>query len=274
MKRGLKQKKPIGLKELFLKSKRRYSYSRTFGTTTENIPDFILPQYTNPNQNEPDSYWPRPGLPYGCTGFATANIAESDLKQPVNPQFTYDKTLLIQNGKEGDECTLQDSFKSATVYGVQLKGETDQDALANRRGPYFEVHPTSAMDYFSAVLNAVYTNQRPVSLGTTWPIFFEQIYSDGIQRYTPLSWVGGHDHNIIGKKTINGVEYLVDKSWNGPSWGDEGLSYFSREIVNAMMKIPGSDALTNRPVAPGDIVRVQIDVIQVLISLLKRLWVG
>lgn len=258
-----------GLSPRKFKDPRSYSYGRTFGTTIA-IADFTLPQYSNPNQNEPDSYWPNPALPFGCTGFGTANIAESDLKAPVNPKYTYDYTLLIENGQEGDECSLQDSFKSAAVYGVQLKGETDKDALSHRRAPYFEVHPDHNLDWFDAILSAVASNNRPVSLGTTWPIYLENVGTDGIQLYKPMSWIGGHDHNIIGKKTINGIEYLIDKSWNGPQWGDNGVSYFSREIVNAMMSITGSCAFTNRPCEPGDVQLVELNVLQVLISLYYR----
>lgn len=261
MRRGLSPRK--------YRDNRRFSYSRTFGSLTT-IPDFVLPQYTNPAQNQYDAYWDNQPLPFGCTGFAVANTAESDVKQPVNPKFTYDKTLIIQNGKEGDECTLQDAFKSATVWGVELKGETDQEALGHRRAPYFEVHPDSHSDWFDALLSACYTNQRPVSIGTTWPMYFENVNNTGIQYYTPLGWIGGHAHNIIGKKTINGVEYLIDKSWNGEQWGDGGLSYFSREIINATMSIKGSDALTNRPVQPGDIQLVKLNLLQILISLWYR----
>ncbi len=38
-----------------------------------------------------------------------------------------------------------------------------------------------------------------------------------------------------------------------------------------MMNLKGSDALTNRPALPGDIKTVEINVIEVLISFLKRL---
>lgn len=266
--------KSRGLSRRKYRDGRRYSYSRTFGTVGV-IPDFLVdPQITNPNQNLKDPYWPREALPNGCTGFATAHIAECDLKAPVDPRFTYDKTLLIQNGQEGDMCTLQDSFKSATVYGVRLKGETDEEALKHRRAPYFEVHPTNGQDWFDALASAAYTNNRPVSIGTTWPPYFEMIGANGIQTYVPTSWVGGHDHNIVGKKTMGGKEYLIDKSWNGGNWGDDGYSYFSREIINATMKIRGSDALTNRAAAPGDIQLVKLNILQVLISLYYRLLYG
>jgi hypothetical protein len=168
-------------------------------------------------------------------------------------------------------CTLEDSFKSATVYGIRLKGETDEQALAHRRAPFFEVDPVDGQDWFDAILSAVYSNQRPVSLGTSWPLFFEDVGKDGIQRFTAKSWIGGHDHNIIGKKTIDGVEYLIDDSWQGPGYGDHGLTYFSREKINALMKISGSDALTNRPALPGDIQKVRLTLLQLALSLCFRL---
>lgn len=261
-----------GIKPRKYRDHRRYSYSRTFGSVPTKIPDFIIdPLGIRRNQNAQDDYFGNPPLPNGCTGFAVSGVAEADLKQRVNPRYTYDKTLLIQNGQEGDECTLQDAYKSGTIYGVQLKGETETDAETHRRGPYFEVHPDSSHDWFDSIMSAVFTNQRPVSVGTTWPIYFENIGSDGIQYYKPVSWVGGHAHNFIGKKTINGVEYLIDDSWNGPEWGDNGLCYFSREIVNAMMAIRGSDALTNRPAQPGDIQTVKLNIFLLILSLYYRI---
>lgn len=268
-----------GLQPRKYRDHRRYSYNRTFGSFAGAIPDFII-DTGRKNQNEPDPVFNNPPLPYGCTGFAVAGVAESDVKQRVDPRFTYDKTLLIQNGKEGDECTLQDAYKSAVIYGVRLKGETDADALGHRRAPYFEVHPDNTHDWYDAVLSAVYSNQRPVSLGTAWNMFIENVKDDGIQRYAPVSWTGGHAHNIIGKKTIDGVEYLIDDTWNGEDWGDHGLCYWDRAHFNQLMSVRGTDALTNRPAEPGDIQTVELTILQLLISLYYRLlahfgsWLG
>lgn len=266
-----------GLKRRKYKDPRRFSYTRTFGAVVQaDIPDFVVDKgLPIPCQNDSDPYWGNPALPNGCTGFSVAGVAETDLKQPVDPRFTYDKTLLIQNGQEGDTCTLQDAFKSGTVYGVRLKGETDEQALVHRRSPYFEVDPNYGQDWFEALLSAVYTNQRPVSVGTTWLPEWESFGfrqgNSGIMVNVPTKWIGGHAWNIVGKKTIGGVPFLVAETWNGTKWGDGGYCYFSREVINATMKIRGSDALTNRPAAPGDIVKVKISILQVLISLYYRL---
>jgi hypothetical protein len=262
-----------GLKPRKYKDHRRYSYPHTFGTVA-GIPDFSVdPGLGRKDQNIIDPYFGNPPLPSGCTGFGTAGIAEADLKQRVDPKFTYDQTLKISGGQEGDECTLQDSFTSATVYGVRLKNETDAQALTHRRAPYFEVHPISGQDWFDALASAAYTGNRPVSIGTSWPQQFEIVGSDGIQTYRCTSWVGGHDHNIIGKKTISGVEYLVDDSWNGTDWGDSGLCYWSRDEINTLMSVSGSDALTNRPAVAGDIQLVRLTIWQTIISYLRQ-WLS
>lgn len=272
---------------------RRYDFHRTFketvkqalGATGGTVPDFVLPIYANPNQNQADPSWPRPALPEGCTGFAQAHVAEADLKQPVDPADIYRNTLFISGQPDGSPATLEDSFKAATVYGVKTKGQ--QDGTAQRMAPYFEVVPAIGQDWFEAITTAAYANQRPVSLGTSWPPEFENVGADGIQHATAGAWVGGHDHCAIGKKTIGGVEYLVDISWNGEEWGDHGLSYFTRAQVNALMRIPGSDSLTSRILAPGETAKsvwlnmlVRLQILELVVSLYQRLkstlgsWLG
>jgi hypothetical protein len=274
-----------GLKRREYADHRRYDFHRTFkkhveaalGAVGGQIPDFELPLYSNPNQNEPDPYWPRPALPNGCTGFAQAHVAEADLGQPVNPYVLYKDTLVISGGKDGDPATLEQSFRAGTVYGVKVKDEADTTVPAHRLAPYFEVKPKPGQDSFDAILEAVYANQHPVSVGTTWPSGFENVGPDGLQTVIATVWIGGHDHCFIGKKTIGGVERLIDLSWNGENWGDRGRSYFTREQVNAMMKIPGSDALTSR-VLSGEQVKtvwvsmlLQGELLQLLVSLYQRL---
>ena len=272
-----------GLKPRLFADHRRYDFHRTFkslvkaklGAVGGTIPDFILPIYSNPNQNIKDDYWPRPPLPEGCTGFAQAHIAESDVKQPVDPQQLYRDTLAISGGNDGDPCTLEDSFRAATINGVRLKGEPNDQA--HRMAPRWEIRPTLTMDWYDAILAAMYANQRPASAGTSWPPQFEMVGIDGLQWFMPVQWVGGHDHCFIGKKTIGGVERLVDISWNGSGWADQGLSYFTREQVNALMRIKGTDCLTSRILSGEEVKTVwvnmllQLQILTLILSLYQRL---
>jgi hypothetical protein len=240
------------------------------------IPDFELPSYANPNQNLPDDYWPRPALPDGCTGFAIAHLAENDLQAPADPKFIYDNTLLIEGGVEGDACELSDAARAGTIYGVRLKGETPEQALTHRLAPPIFVRPTTS-DWYTTLLQAVYVMRRPVAVGTSWPEQLEEVGSDGIETFVPTVWVGGHAYCFRGKKTIGGVPRLIAISWNGSNWGDNGRSYFTREEVNAIMGIQGSDALTTHVLTPAELkglwlnLLIQLQILELVNLLYARL---
>jgi hypothetical protein len=69
----------------------------------------------------------------------------------------------------GDPCTLQSSFKSGVVCALQAVGETtDAQALAHRRGPYFEVTKLPGLDWFDSLWSALQMGTKPVSVGTVW----------------------------------------------------------------------------------------------------------
>lgn len=264
----------FGLTPRAYKDHRRYSFGRTFGATAV-LEDFnVDPGLTMPDQNQPDPYWNNPALPEGCSGFSVADTATTDDKIIYNPKFNYDNTLLMENLPEGSPCTLQDAYKSPVVYGLQAKGEDTSQALSHRRGPYFEVHPTNGLDYFDSLLSAVKINNKPITIGTPWVPQFENIGMNGIQTYMPqgTSFSDWHAWNTVGRKTIGGIIYLVAKTWQGHWFGDGGYTYFPREIINSLMSIQGSDALTNAKAQPGDIQVVRLTIMQMLISYYYRLF--
>lgn len=263
-----------GLRPRRFKDSRRFSFPRTFGAVSRIDYNFnVDPGLSMPNQNVPDPYWGRPALPNGCTGFGTSDIATTEDRILYDPESTYRWTLMIQGGKEGDTCTLQDSFKSATVYGVRAKGETDEQALVHRRSPYFEIERHDGLDWFDSIISAVKINAKPVSLGTPWLPQWELVGKDGKITYAPSGknfqiW---HDWNATGAETIDGIPYLIGKSWQGSEYGDGGFVYFPREIINVLMSIKGTDALTNAKARPGDIQAVKLNIIEVLLSYMYRL---
>lgn len=77
-----------------------------------------------------------------------------------------------------------------------------------------------------------------------------------------------HNWKISGWKTIDGVPYLMGKTWQGLV-GDTGWMYYSREIVNELMEIYGTGGFIvfrSNPANDADIQTVKLTVLDDLKS--------
>lgn len=245
---------------------RRYSFHRTFGSTTELVPcDFDI-SLSNFNQNIPNPITGEPAYPNGCTAFTRADIATNEDKIIYKPGFTYEKSCYMANVPIGESLPLETSFKSGIVYGLQALGETtDTQALAHRRGPYFEVHPKIGQDYFDAIWSALLIGKKGISIGTPWfPELSRAGIVDNIQIRPTDDW---HDYEGIGVQLVNGQPYLKVKWWSGPP------KLFSRITVNTLCSVKGTDLLTdvNGKAMPQDIQNIRLDLFQLLLSYYYRL---
>ena len=250
---------------------RRYSYQRTFGAA-QVLHDLDLDAgLTNFDQNKVNPVFKNGPYPNGCSGYTAADIATDADKIVYDPGFNYEMTLLMDNLPQDAPCTLQASMKAPVVYGLHAEGEPEELALNHRRGPYFEVDQIPGLDWFDSFWSAMQTGGRSISVGTPWYLELTNakkgIVDDVFIRDTPF-W---HAWKACGVKTINGKPYLKVKAWVGPKKGDKGFYYFSRETVNKLMAVKGTDALTNSKATPGDIRVVQLTIQQTVISYMYRL---
>ncbi len=206
------------------------SHSRTFGAINPaNFPDSFdtYSGLTCPDQNAM-------GMPNGCTGFTQSELCSDEDKCIYRPQFTYLKTQQIE-GTAGQDvgCDIRDSLKSTLVYGVQLQGETDEQAFDHRRGSYYQVEP--APDYFDGI-RSVLLRELSVSMASYWYDNFSNPDQFGIVTLpaanTPYSM---HNYKVCGFVTIAGTPYLKVKPWLGPQFGINGFCYFPREVVNFLL---------------------------------------
>lgn len=204
------------------------------------------------------------GLPEGCTGYAQANVcADEDGVQYV-PKYTYDQTLAMEGSKEGVGCDIRDSLKSTILYGVSKDGVNG----GNNRAAYYVIEQNAGLDWFDSLRNILYANRsgnRSISMASPW---FSQwsgsaVGPSGIVVAPPsYTWNFGHNWKACGWTTIGGVPYIVGKTWQGPDFGDHGYCYFSREIINALMKVNGSGAFLlfrEDPANPEDVKLVKLN---------------
>lgn len=261
---------------------RKYSYQRTFGSTAA----VAMPEefdfdagLTMPDQNAD-------GLPYGCTGYTTAEIAGDADNCIYDPRFVYDKTLEIEGIFSTDPefervgCTASDSFKAANIFGLKRAGETDQQATTHRKGASYDVLNSAGVAPFDAIKSAMWDNyqrfgcKESVSSGTPWLREWEGVSSNGIIPSvviydgvpTHYEW---HNWKISGFKKIDGILYAKGKTWQGKNVGDGGWLYFPASVLNQVLKFKGSFAEILAPFT-GDIQTVKVGIIITLISWIKR----
>lgn len=253
--------------------KRDNSFQRTFGGLPVALAnqDYTLDiGKTMPDQNAD-------GYPFGCTGYCQADISTTEDGDIYKPSYTYAKTCYIENHPQDQGCDIRNSLKSTQVYGLQRPDETtDIEAEDHRRGQYFNVYCDGGYDWFDSFRSALRTNKRPISVGSIWFGEYEQIGQDGklptlfVYDGNPnnYSW---HNFAIVGEKIIEGVPYLIAKSWQGRNYGDGGFCYFPRETMNAAMEIRGAVAFTFAKAKPEDINPIKLSIYEVVLLFLYRI---
>lgn len=210
------------------------------------------------------------GLPEGCTSYAQTDLCSDEDRILYQQKFTYQKTLYMDNLPPGSPCNIRTSLNSTIVYGTLATGETtDAQALNHRRGQYFSVQPSG--DWFDGIRVTLMTN-RSVSIGTPWPTEWETPLKGVIpQSFTLTGKEPWHNWVICGWKQVNNVPFLIGRTWQGKNYGDGGLAYFSRETINAVMKISGTGAFTLAQANPQNIQNVRLTLMQTLLSYYYRL---
>lgn len=255
-----------GLLPIKRKDHRTYDFHRTFGTAVLTPAEFNF-DLTNifPDQD-------LDGLHNGCTAYAVNDVASNDDKTYFDDQaFTYSNTKFML-GLEGDvPVDVMTALKSGTVYGVKKKSETSAQALDHRRSPYFIIKKN--LDYFDGLVSAMLVKQGGLVLGTPWLPIFETVGKAGIipDFVTPKNFAVGHCWEACGVKLIGNMSYIICKSWQGPNFGDRGYCYFNRKQINDLLGISGSGAFGQKHALPEDVKKVEMSIIETLISYLRSL---
>lgn len=211
------------------------------------------------------------GKPNGCTGYAQSELCQDMDKAQYNPNYTYEKTLFMMGANEGDACDMKTSLKSTIVYGVQKPDETtDDQAEYHRRGAYYQVEKTTE-DWFDSIRAIIQLKSTSVSIASQWYTSFEFPLSQGIISDDFTGTFSWHNWKCCGWKPINGQPYLIAKSWQGSSYGDNGYVYFSRSAINKLLSISGAGAFILSQYNPTNIQTIKLTIIETIISYCRRL---
>ena len=246
-----------------------YDYLKSFGAISlPSFPDSYMtdPQLWCPNQELPDPVFKNPALPYGCTLYSTADLG-NDYSQKL-----VDNPILVENITHANENGGGD-IRTALNVGVSLKFLP----------AFYNIQASAPLDYFDAIRLAIVSGdpeKRSVSWGTPWYTEWEtaayaptnpSAIMPAPKDYNNLSGLPWHNSKICGFTTIQGVPYLINKSWQGDTIGDHGFLYFPRDVVNSVMTVQGTVAFIVTDATPQSIQTVSVSVVEWIVSLIKNL---
>lgn len=222
----------------------------------EQIPDFMLYQPIILNQLSLDF----------CFAFAGAESEGILTGKQFDPLYIATKTFQVMGEWENYGADLRSLCKAITQYGALFAGEgpytfgtglsTDKDrnslanwqnwpqeldvvASLNRIASFFGVIDYSVGDAFDCFIQAMYNNlsqkneKRSVIFGVLWRP--EWTMSPGgiiVDSGYSIPAGDGHAIEVIGQKTINGQPYVVVQNHWGQQYGDNGLYYFPRSVID------------------------------------------
>lgn len=243
------------------RKKTDYSFHRTYGGISPSVfpAEFIIDSgLTMPDQNAD-------GLFEACTAYAQLELCTDQDGIVYNSyRDLYEKTLALENAPFGAGCDIRDSLKNVVIY--------------YKRGAYYAVE-SSKFDWFDSIRSVILTNFQSnnvrcaVSIGTPWfpewrigpSGIIPQVFTGDVSK---LAW---HNWAIKGWKRIDGVPYLLGKTWQGKNYGDKGWAYYPREAINAVMKVRGTGAFTVAPYDPTKVQNVKKTIIEALLHFLQQL---
>ena len=188
-----------------------------------------------------------------CTACTVASVVEAQFGHIMDECFQYAASKAIEGRIDDGGVDPDIACKAVINYGALLKEsspfkmkETPILKLANianypqeiqiqakthREYSFYEVECT-----FDGIRSAMIQSREsgfptPIMVGTRWRFLWNSM---SIIKGDSGAY-GYHEFAIIGQKNINGVLYLVALNSYGKSFGDGGLCYFPKELVDKFM---------------------------------------
>ena len=133
-------------------------------------------------------------------------------------------------------------------------------------------------DNFDNIRSTLYLNakeKRSVLIGAEWHQEWSDSKNGIIDDVNMQSLFFGHAFKLYGWKEINNKPYLVAQLSNGKGFGDNGLFYFSRNVINSLAFRYG--AITFRDFDPELYKKIEWTILQILanyIAILKKMIEG
>lgn len=196
-----------------------------------------------------------------CSGYSSTEDNMTLFEEVFDPLYGFAKIKQIRGEYTSYGANLRDACQAKKLYGslpaskapfthnTGAATDRDRNFLANwlnyptglddiaakyKDGSYYSVDgPYDAFDNIRMTIFQHLNERRGVLTGMFWRPEWTGAVGGVIPEanYTTPSG-GAHAVNYIGQKTINGKLYLIlQNSW-GKNYGDNGLFYFPRSVVN------------------------------------------
>ena len=270
-----------GLKPYYVKSRKDYSFHRTFGSIQSFVSELNLDKKLG------DDFQ---GNTNDCTAYSISGIGSNQDGVLYSPDYQMMKTYELMNVDTFDGADLKNALNVPVSVGYlpndvspiswQSKGQifatnpmnwpTDLDNISSkhRRQAYFILEKTDGMDWFDSIRSAITLNNTSIALATPWYLEYGRVQEDGILPIgtTIESW---HSTEITGWKLIQGITYLICKSHQG-NVGDNGYVYFSRDEINRLMDVLGSCGGVISKNISTNIFTIQLSIMEQLIGWFKE----
>lgn len=191
-----------------------------------------------------------------CTGYSVSSVSASQEGEDLSPEFQFGVTKDLSGDDEWG-ADLRMACQSAvkvgsipqkiwdSVFGedshynreivINRKAypkEWDELASVYKKKTFWAV--TGPGDHFDNIRLALWKNKDEhceVVTGAMWRQSWTRAIG-GIIKKAGSEEGSGHAFCIVGQKIIEGQPFLVARLSNGKNYGNDGLFYFSRGVVN------------------------------------------
>lgn len=192
-----------------------------------------------------------------CTGYALASVSEDQEGVPLDPGFAFAMIKKVRGEWKQWGGDLRSGCKVAQEIGLIEVGQNPEDfgtkgrdfvanwnnwthindlvklAAKHAKASYFKVDGGyDTFDNYRAALWQNRAEKRSIYTGCTWRPGWKGAPGGIIEDEGAIGGGVGHAFKVCGQKMINGQPYLVVQNSIGKEWGDNGLYYFPRAVIN------------------------------------------
>lgn len=207
--------------------------------TVEELPsEFTLQVLSIKNQD-------KEGDDDACSAYMADGMSELQEGIELWPKWGFAASKQISGGNDDWGQDLRTAFKRLTTYGsvpknlaVKVKkpryldsypAELINTARKYKKQSYLKVSPTNGMDAFDTIRATIWRfreEKRAVGFGVDWG------WSPTAKIINTIKTGGGHALYTPGWKQIDDQPHLISPNSYGTGVGDNGVHYFSREVIN------------------------------------------
>lgn len=233
---------------------KKYHFHRLFGTTT-NYTQTGFPVLLKDQNSD--------NRPSECTAYTITTLSQRINGVERSHDYQFMKTLEIMDvPPNNDGADPRTAASVAVSFGVlnktlepasmpsniqawaanEANWPLTLDPFTTKLGAYSPIVPDIGQDWFDA-FRSVLSKGHTIGLATQWSPSFEAVDSIGILTDNPVNLYWGHMYEVFDWCEINGQFYLKLNTWQGSSYGQGGVVYASRVLINKLMVL-GTYAVT------------------------------